>query len=96
MRKIHFQLTNELPGMLLKSGVYWKGRKGIDKCKMHTRIFQSLSKVVLRIQIASYKNRHRYIKNNIGNIANTIVMTIYDFRWVLDLSGDHVISHTDV
>lgn len=38
----------------------------------------------LEMQIASYVNNHRDVKN-IDNIVNNIIITMYGARWVLDL-----------
>lgn len=55
MRKLYFQLTNELSEMLLKSvGTimncwHWKVKKVIVKFKIHKRTFNSLSEIFSRM-----------------------------------------------
>lgn len=36
----------------------------------------------LRVQIASYKNSHKDVKYNIGNIVDNIVITTCGVKWV--------------
>ena len=39
------------------------------------------------------QNSHRDVKYSIGNIANNIVITVYGVRWVLELSGVHLVNY---
>ena len=38
-------------------------------------------------------NSHRDIKCSIGNIVSNSIITMYGVKWVLDLSGDHLVSY---
>ena len=35
---------------------------------------------------------HGDIKYNAGNRVNNIVITVYDARWVLEISGEHFVE----
>ena len=54
---------------------------------MKMQVKSSITTLVKQLRIAILKNSRGGVTYSIGNIVNSIVISMYGVRWVLDLSG---------